>query len=922
MSPEYPLSKRLQRILQQQPNRSLLFVSVLAALMVSLLLGGFFFQQRQVVEPIVFVQNSSERSLFLMEREEGSWRYTAPVSLTLPSSWDRIQRLIIGVSVSGYYLPLEHAFLKLNETKCRFESDQLYLSTEDELELTPSSCSAPLQSGVAVQGTLVVEFSSVASIGIIGLSPPDGREIFRVGNDETPLYALGRFETTPDQNTARRSDQLSAIWHLPDFPLLLAGAILLAAILVCLGGVVLSFPALQLRRIIACGAFTLALGIVYSILVPPFQAPDEPDHFLAFSRIAQLPELEEGAQELARIGHFERIHFHYWERFLPEDIGAPYPVPWVLSEDAENFHVQDSGMESRSALTTSFWRALGPLFQGQSASMALLGLRVINAFLWAMASIIGALFIERLAPPDRRAFPLYLFFVPALPLFAVHVSNYSFYVQALTIAAGLGLALFLRGGRSNWGGLWLGTACSFLLIAATVGATMLAWAIAMVLARLLLAVGDKGITLRSAARYWFGLLIGFVPLLFFLGSEQFETLSRALLRLAALVGIPNSMAGQLDDVVVIGFLLVCAALGGLFLEYGVSRLAPAFRRSIDATAVWIVRAVAFLFAALLILSAFSILPQLPHRIPTSGALDYAALAIRNLLSLLTFRDPDLMFSLTFWTGFGWHDAFMADWLVRLLAGMSGVGLLIVMVGVFSAPDRSIRLLCHSAGVLCASILLILLITTGISGNHPNIHGRYLIGTYLLMLSVALAGLTPSAWLARRRYAPNALSPQLLRTSLEVLTVWGGLVSMCFCLFLIRKSVVHFTLDIHLLFFAAAFALGVSFATFGILVLWTRRSEHPKHTFLAIAPRPGFIYSLTAMIVCLLVGAELLVGLSNAVDYSLGYYIILVTAVAASVLWFIAPPVQFSRRLLAPAALLIGVLLHLRCILFLMTRYFG
>lgn len=906
-------------------NRHLLVTSFITAFALALVLGAFLFLERDVVRSLEFIPGSKERALYPMEREEGSWRYTTPVRMVLPPSWDEVQRLYVEVTVSEYYVPASGITIELTDRSCRFESRQQYLSRDDTLEFLLVGNCAELNAGDEVRGVLSVDFSSIASISVVGFrSGKNDSGLLRTDDPHHNFSIHGRFDIRSAPQKARLVDQLAAIWDLPAVRYLLPGVIVFDALLLCLGGFVLSLPRFRWKRVVACGAFALALASTYSIFVPPFQAPDEPDHFLSFSRIAQLPELEIGARELAKVGHFERIHFHSWQRFLPEDFGRPYPEPWALSSDYPNYHVRDSVMEHRSALTVSFWKAIGPAFKGMSAPSALLSLRLINSLLWMLACVICMILIEKIVPQYRQTFPLYLFVIPTLPLFAVHVSNYSHFTQALTVVTGLGLAIFLRGRKCDWCGLLLGLASSLLLLTATTGSTLLAWTLAMLVARVVLALSDRQVTFRSAALYWFGLALGLAPLLLFAHSEEFELLAKAFGKFASMVGLPQALSDTLTKAPALCVLSAAAAFIGMLVEYGASRLRPIARRIADTAALFSLRIIAVFFALFLLLSAFQNFSQVPKELSIIGAHEYMRLAIAGLLSAFTFREPDIMLSLTFWSGFGWHDAFFPGWLVRLLAGTTGIGILLAMIRVHRDPDRSIRLLCHIAGAFFVAVSIIVLISSGISGGHPNVHGRYLISFYLLMLSVSIAALTPFMVGSKaNQLQADASAPSRLRTSLETLVAWGCLVAMCFCPFLLREKHVSVGLGVYIFWPYAVITIAIPLACAAALAILLRTPAGPGHVYRNIAPRSGFVVALMLVIFAVLGIIELFVGLPKALSYNLDFYVVLVTTLAALRVALLAEPAFMApKRWLVPATLVILVTLHVGSLLFLMTRYFG
>ena len=83
--------------------------------------------------------------------------------------------------------------------------------------------------------------------------------------------------------------------------------------------------------------------------MPPFQAPDEPSHFLGYALVTDNPALPDETARWGWLTHFERLRGHPEERFRPLDIGHPYLVSWHL--------VSPVGF-GRSSITVPLWRRL------------------------------------------------------------------------------------------------------------------------------------------------------------------------------------------------------------------------------------------------------------------------------------------------------------------------------------------------------------------------------------------------------------------------------------------------------------------------------------------------------------------------------------------------------------------------------------
>src|SRR5262249_58903250 len=75
-------------------------------------------------------------------------------------------------------------------------------------------------------------------------------------------------------------------------------------------------------------SITAAISLLYVVLVPPFQAPDEPTHLLGYAYVTENRDLPAAATAWARRMHFMRLYSRVDERFLPSDTRAPELIDW------------------------------------------------------------------------------------------------------------------------------------------------------------------------------------------------------------------------------------------------------------------------------------------------------------------------------------------------------------------------------------------------------------------------------------------------------------------------------------------------------------------------------------------------------------------------------------------------------------------
>src|SRR3954449_9369628 len=127
---------------------------------------------------------------------------------------------------------------------------------------------------------------------------------------------------------------------------------------------------------VSAGLLAFGLSLVFAMLVPPFQAPDEPDHFLGFMALGNRLSERSEVDQWAMATHFNQLRFNGSERFRPVDARQPQATTWP---DAS-----PSNFDTRSS-TTAGWRAIAWLTRSQPLPVAFLALRLIHAATFGLA---------------------------------------------------------------------------------------------------------------------------------------------------------------------------------------------------------------------------------------------------------------------------------------------------------------------------------------------------------------------------------------------------------------------------------------------------------------------------------------------------------------------------------------------------------
>jgi len=623
--------------------------------------------------------------------------------------------------IDGYALGsrMVSARLELQGTGCVFVSPSRILDFGTVLTLTRhQSCdvsSGPGRAALTMRftarspsGTRVGLWAAPSAAGEAALLAIDGAE------RATPV---GHATYRRSAARVRASALLAWMWNIPERWLWICLSV---------GGVFLiagaGLAVMDMRPLRAAGsAFCLATGLalVYAVVVPPLQAPDEPDHLLSFSVLTGRAAMPSAEAAWAQRVHFDRIAFRTGERFTPADRDTPWYRPWssqdVFAEDVLH----------RSSTATRFWQGLSRVVSSDPPRV-LLNIRLANALAFGLAFGAGAAVLATAGAAAPAVLALMLLAIPALPFFAVQMSEITWNIVAV-ILIGYAAAAVLSNPDAGWPGLLLGAAAALLAAGTRAGWPMGAAIAAVAAARIVSRSPESG----AAPWFWVGFV---VPTCLLFGG--------GLLRVATPWYNQWHLPG-FDPRVPVRTMTVMAAtaIAGL-VGFGVER-AWVFitrRMTIGLTAFRLVTAAMALWMGLtLLLSMFVPLPSIPG-IEGTTSMGLREYVVRMLMSVLTTpraAGADFFGWTTFLSGFGWIDTFVPQ---RLLTALTVVGALAAMwlLTVLSGEKdgrRSATVAVVSAGIIVS------VIGSGIGayGLNRNLHGRYLLGPYLVGIALLCSG---------------------------------------------------------------------------------------------------------------------------------------------------------------------------------------
>src|SRR5262249_53634265 len=237
----------------------------------------------------------------------------------------------LGLEILTYAGPLDlaDARLALEDTACAYRTKTGFaMPTDGVLTLERGTGCSQADASSAGAMVLTLRLRREGHAALRAAVRPDvtsGAVVISPFGLETPpgvLMARGTLgDLVSGRSAATRLALLAYVWNLSS-----SGAwivvVLLAAAAAIAGAVFLAE-----RPAAAAFLAALALSAAYAVLVPPFQAADEPNHFLTLAGTLERPDLAEAAEAWARRAHFEELRAP-GRPFTPADVDSP-GQPWV-----------------------------------------------------------------------------------------------------------------------------------------------------------------------------------------------------------------------------------------------------------------------------------------------------------------------------------------------------------------------------------------------------------------------------------------------------------------------------------------------------------------------------------------------------------------------------------------------------------------
>lgn len=533
-----------------------------------------------------------------------------------------------------------------------------------------------------------------------------------------------------------RLDLLAYSW---DFPTNLVALILGAAFFAVLLGARELLRKSPTKRIFL-GIFLLSLGVSlpHTVVSPPFEAPDEPDHFRGL--IASVPEasiLAQSAAELSVRGQLTRIYNQSDAHFKSEDIIRQSTVPWLQHMDATK-------MENRSLTTKDLWSAVRSVFQFQQANKLLLCLRLFHCLIFCLSIGLVSALTTRLEASQEAGLMtgLALLLVPALPFFGMHVSNYglltSFYILS-SLCFPLGLKLCRD--NSPWPLLALAFAFGFFGFLPVLASTSalsylifpLCWGFAICVCKLRISFKTFGLCLLSMCLGGAILCLTALPNLYHLPPS----IGRWLFRIQLLIVSP-------PIVPLLTALIVAEIFACLLLVFFASRNIASSREPSNSRLLKSSHYFILMIGLMMVIWPLLFPPAMQPNIELGHDLSqwmYVRSSVKKFFLNFSTLYSDVYLCSMFWAGFGWlemqvQQSFMM--LPKVLVPLSLIFGAYRRIGAWklSTGYDGVLLIGSFLGATIAITIMALELFPNV-----NLHGRYLIGVEVTLIVSSVIYLT-------------------------------------------------------------------------------------------------------------------------------------------------------------------------------------
>ncbi len=594
-------------------------------------------------------------------------------------------------------------------------------------------------------------------------SPDPGKWSVTVRGEDGKMrwaYPHGRYTTWIEGERRSRAALVAALWGRSSA--IWTWAWLSGATVSIMAGVVLmvrSPTATSLRAGVALAAIFGGFGLMHLILTPAFLGVDEPVHVMTSQGWMGDGVSVTNSWEYGKKVHYARLFGRPDQKFTEADVDHPHD--WFIDSPA-NWGLRPA---ERSAVFAKLTQATYRWVAGRPAAEQVFRMRLISLMLVTLAVGSAGALLSRGngVEPGKAWMGWCLVLVPALGYFAMNVSNYSVLLAGYVVMGSICATVVNQDSIRWWVmavmGLCLGTvmqtALNGVLMALVPGAALLGLAMfrpkpiseasedsqerpvgwvgwaslagGLLVARVFRAAEFDGVVWLTMGKRLEGVIHFPLPsyaVLVLLACSSLAVIERV----AAWCCPFNAGDGRGRGMDWVGALSLAVVAGLLF---NAIRPAPQLGMLMEAVPAW-----EFLpNQGNLLPRADLVAPPDPSPSPKA----YAWSAVKSFAASWGPGDADFMTSRLFWQACGFLDSLAPEWVRWFLTTLFALGVAIQLWRISRRKNRVRfgRLFLLGAALLTSVVLLA--VGARMSLANPSLHGRYLIGVYVMLIPVAFLG---------------------------------------------------------------------------------------------------------------------------------------------------------------------------------------
>jgi hypothetical protein len=672
-----------------------------------------------------------------MEKLEDS-SFELPIRIDHPARLSQIVEISIRIGTYFKTFRVTSAELRQSDSSCRFTLNAPFdLSDGGIIRLSVSQCSWGDQSDfiLKIRGEHI---DGLAVLGYQGISDTQNNPyIYAVDRDGKALPVAGKFLPSKTELSEYwpRIRLLAYMWNWHEdwifFSLLFVAA--LGMVSFCLAYLIgLNWQRIEAKpQKLALVGFLLIVGLQlsYAFLSPPFQAPDEADHFISFSRLGGLTRAENEGLLLANQGHFDRLMCHVEEKFTKADPNFP-----MQQKNWNSFHVGYVDVSSRSAYANVVWPLISRLIFNENSSpeQVHLGLRVFNGFYFSVIFLVTLLIYRTANSFDIADYLWGLLLVPTLFHFSNHNSNHAFIISHY-IPFVLAFRQVVTGQSiSRIALVWIGLNLGLCFLSGRLGLIFLVVAYGSFMIRSIwLGSSGKKVDWKGSIGQLSDFVCVALPVallvLLFRNSPYLSTQLDSLKRLTGLAGF-------------LPILFFVAGVGALFLAFWIGGVVNSFIKftSVAKYVRAIQWAAVIVLIVLLIFPIFKAMPPLiniEHLNPYLSGWNYTRKVLKHFVLTWGWGGADFFLIQSFWGGFGCPEPVVGNFIVQAIKGSLAT---ITVLGFYHSARKGQWRLSLTL-ILCFGLLLanLSLLAFASAAQPSNLHGRYMVGFYLILIQTAI-----------------------------------------------------------------------------------------------------------------------------------------------------------------------------------------